>query len=133
MYFSKMINGFIPTGWIEDGTYAQLPTDAVELTNDEITTFYKITPPAGKELGILGGRPAWVDPPPLSAEELIADAEQKRQVLRTEAEDIIAPLSRAVKLGVATEEESALLLQWEMYTVLLMRVDLSKPEWPQVP
>lgn len=53
-----------------------------------------------------------------------------------EAEIIIAPLSRAVKLGIATPEEVKRLEQWETYTVLLSRVDTSDPlliDLPSVP
>ncbi|WP_405424122.1 Ig-like domain-containing protein [Pantoea stewartii] len=49
------------------------------------------------------------------------------------AETVIRPLERAVKLGVATEEEKTSLEKWEMYSVLLHRVDPDNPKWPQVP
>lgn len=133
MFFSKIINGFIPTSWIEDGTYKQLPADAVELTDDEITAFYKITPPAGAELGIVAGRLAWVDLPPAMTEELIADAEQKRVQLRTVADSEIEWRQDAVDVDIATEEEITTLAAWKKYRVLLMRVDNAKPNWPETP
>ena len=46
------------------------------------------------------------------------------------AEAIIAPLARAVKYGIATEEEAASLEAWELYTVKLNRVTLEKTEQP---
>lgn len=45
----------------------------------------------------------------------------------------IAPLQDAVDLDMATEVETALLLEWKKYRVLLNRVDTSKPEWPTAP
>ncbi|WQO08548.1 tail fiber assembly protein (plasmid) [Citrobacter freundii] len=45
----------------------------------------------------------------------------------------IAPLERAVKLGIATSEETGLLEIWERYSVMVNRVDTSKPEWPTAP
>lgn len=48
----------------------------------------------------------------------------------------IEPLERAVKLGMATEEERSALTAWETYSVLLNRVDITKApdiEWPQQP
>lgn len=48
----------------------------------------------------------------------------------------IAPLEDASVLGMATEEEAALLAKWQRYRVLLNRVDTSKApeiEWPEVP
>jgi hypothetical protein len=56
--------------------------------------------------------------------------------LMGEAEDVIAPLSRAVKLGIATPDEVQRLEQWETYTVLLSRVSTADPssvELPPVP
>ncbi|EHY9088951.1 tail fiber assembly protein, partial [Salmonella enterica] len=51
----------------------------------------------------------------------------------SEAEVAIAPLARAVKLKIATDEEIALLEAWELYSVMVNRVDISDPEWPEVP
>ncbi|EMQ9923697.1 tail fiber assembly protein [Enterobacter hormaechei] len=53
--------------------------------------------------------------------------------LMTNAEAVIAPLSRAVKYDIATDEEKAALEAWERYTVLLSRVDVDNPVWPDEP
>ncbi|EBX2534653.1 tail fiber assembly protein, partial [Salmonella enterica subsp. enterica serovar Fluntern] len=66
-------------------------------------------------------------------EELIAQAEAKKAELLTEAESVIAPLARAVKLNIATDEEIKRLEAWELYSVLVNRVDTSNPDWPDVP
>ncbi|ENZ1877647.1 tail fiber assembly protein, partial [Salmonella enterica] len=50
-----------------------------------------------------------------------------------EAEAAIAPLSRAVKLKIATDEEIKRLEAWELYSVMVNRVDTSNPDWPQKP
>lgn len=66
----------------------------------------------------------------------VAVAEKLKARLMREAEVIIAPLQRAVKYGLATDAEKQLLEQWEVYTVLLSRVDTSLApdvEWPPVP
>lgn len=66
----------------------------------------------------------------------VAEAERMKAQLMAIAEAAIAPLVRAVKYGMATESEKQLLEQWEVYTVLLSRVDTSKApdiEWPPVP
>lgn len=133
MYFSKAINGFIPQEWIDDGTYAKLPADAVELTDSEVAKFYKSVPPVGKELGVIDGRLAWVDLPPATIEELIADAEQKRAQLRAVADSEIGWRQDAVSGGIATEEEAADLAAWAKYRVLLMRVNTAAPAWPTLP
>lgn len=69
-------------------------------------------------------------------EELKRQAEEKKQTLNAEAEAAIAPLSRSVKLGMSTAQETSLLTEWERYSVLLSRINTSKPleiVWPDKP
>ncbi len=68
-----------------------------------------------------------------SPEELRQQAEAKKQKLLEEAEVVIKPLSRAVKMGIATDEERKRLEAWELYSVLVSRVDSSDPDWPEKP
>lgn len=68
-----------------------------------------------------------------SPEELRQQAEAKKQKLLEEAEAVITPLARAAKLGIATDEERQRLVAWEQYSVLVNRVDTSKPDWPDKP
>ncbi|EEC4814857.1 tail fiber assembly protein [Salmonella enterica subsp. enterica serovar Reading] len=49
------------------------------------------------------------------------------------AEAVITPLARAVKLGIATDEERQRQEVWEQYSVLVSRVDTASPDWPDVP
>ncbi|EGJ7432493.1 tail fiber assembly protein [Escherichia coli] len=61
---------------------------------------------------------------------------RKKTNLMAAAQVAIYPLQDAVDLGIATDEESAMLLAWKKYRVLLMRVDTSKApdiEWPPQP
>ncbi|WP_281729026.1 tail fiber assembly protein [Providencia rettgeri] len=74
--------------------------------------------------------------PPISKEQLIAEAEQQKQSLLAEANNAIAPLQDAVDLGVVTDEEKAKLTAWKTYRVLLNRVDTSLApdiDWPEKP
>ncbi len=66
------------------------------------------------------------------AAEVVQAGETLAQ-LSDEANAAIAPLERAVKLGIATDEEKSRLEAWERYSVLLSRVDVEKPEWPDKP
>ncbi|MDM9269938.1 tail fiber assembly protein, partial [Citrobacter koseri] len=68
-----------------------------------------------------------------SQEELIAQAEAKKAELLSVATAAIAPLQDAVDLGEATEEETALLIEWKKYRVQVNRVDTSEPVWPEAP
>lgn len=139
VYFSKSTNGFIPEHWRIDGTYGddRWPADAVMLTNDEADTYWKVSPPEGKQLGTTSeGRPCWIDIPPPSPEELTAQFEAVKSALQREAENAIKPLERAKSLGIATPQELALLTEWEKYSVYLMRVDTSTApniNWPVKP
>lgn len=74
--------------------------------------------------------------PPISKEQLIAEAEQQKHSLLAEVNNAIAPLQYAENLGIATAEESALLVDWQKYSVYLNRVDTSLApdiEWPEKP
>ncbi|HHR6066242.1 TPA: tail fiber assembly protein [Providencia alcalifaciens] len=74
--------------------------------------------------------------PPISKEQLIAEAEQQKQPLLAEANNAIAPLQDAVDLDMATDEEVAQLTAWKKYRVLLNRIDTSLApdiEWPEKP
>ncbi|MBG6242237.1 MAG: tail fiber assembly protein, partial [Candidatus Symbiopectobacterium sp. Dall1.0] len=56
--------------------------------------------------------------------------------LMQKASAAIAPLQDAADLDMATEAESALLVAWKTYRVLLNRVDISTApdiEWPEQP
>ncbi|MBA7801802.1 tail fiber assembly protein [Citrobacter freundii] len=69
-------------------------------------------------------------------EELQRQAEAKKKTIIDDAEAAISPLSRAVKLGMATAQETSMLTEWERYSVLLSRIDTSKPleiVWPDKP
>ncbi|HGI5213693.1 tail fiber assembly protein [Providencia sp. PROV033] len=74
--------------------------------------------------------------PPVSKEQLIAEAGQQKQSLLVEANNVLVPLQDAVDLGMATDEEIALLKEWKKYRVLLNRIDTSTSpdiDWPQKP
>ena len=66
-------------------------------------------------------------------QELQQQAELQKSALLSEAESVIQPLERAVRLNMATNEERARLESWERYSVLVSRVDTTNPEWPQKP
>ena len=68
-----------------------------------------------------------------TADEQQQQAESKKAVLLSEAESVIQPLERAVRLNMATDEERARLELWERYSVLVSRVDPANPEWPEIP
>ena len=68
-----------------------------------------------------------------TAEELQQQAENRKARLLADAESVILPLERAVRLNMATDEERSRLEAWERYSVLVSRVDPANPEWPEMP
>jgi len=71
-----------------------------------------------------------------TADEQQKRGEQKKQALMEVAETIIAPLSRAVRLKMASDKEKGRLAAWERYSVLLSRVsprDTPNITWPDKP
>lgn len=64
------------------------------------------------------------------------DYQAKLGQLKAEAESAIKILERAVRLGIATDEEQNSLAEWEKYSVLLSRItpdDLPATELPPKP
>lgn len=69
-------------------------------------------------------------------EESVAKASELKAYYINVATNAINPLQDAVDLGMATDDEVALLQEWKKYRVLLSRVDTGlAPEnrWPQSP
>lgn len=77
-----------------------------------------------------------IAPPPPTKEQLIEQAEAKKQRLMAEATVEMAPLQDADDIGEATDEELSQLKAWEKYRVTLNRVDTSLApdiDWPVKP
>ncbi|HFT8988031.1 TPA: tail fiber assembly protein [Escherichia coli] len=71
--------------------------------------------------------------PPPTPEQLLEQAEAERSRRRVIADGEIEWRQYAVDKGIATDEESAALDEWNMYRVQLMRVDPANPVWPEMP
>ncbi|EPX3666027.1 tail fiber assembly protein [Citrobacter koseri] len=95
--------------------------------------------PENQDVDIMGGwvfKDGKIQPRQYSQNELVEQAEAKKAELLSAAAAAIAPLQDAVDIGEATEEESALLLEWRKYRVLLNRIkpaDAPDIAWPEVP
>lgn len=62
--------------YVAAGTW---PEDGVSITEDDATQFNGGNTPSGKMLGMVGGKLAWVDLPPLTPDEVLAQAEVEKQ------------------------------------------------------
>ncbi|MDM3162720.1 tail fiber assembly protein [Citrobacter sp. Cf118] len=109
------------------------PATFIEV-DDSVFAEFSANTPDGKIRGTGNdGMPAWVDIPPPTQEEIVAEVELKKANLRVLADSEINWRQDAVDAGNATEEETAALSEWKKYRVLLMRVDTAKPVWPTPP
>lgn len=136
-YFSATTLGFYPLSMKPDYVAAgSWPDDAKEIPFETFLT-YSQTPPEGKMRGAdKKGRPAWADIPPPTHDDLVKQAEQKKQQLLAQAATAIAPLQDAVDLDIATDEEKSLLLKWKQYRVAVNRIDTNLApdiDWPEQP
>lgn len=137
-YFVPSVPTFIPESWKNDGTYTEenWPSDAVLLTEEETSEYWMIPPPKGQKLGVVKGKPAWVDIPPPSQDELIMAAERKREFLLREAQETISFWQTELQLGIISDEDKASLIAWMNYIKAVQAVDTSKaPDitWPTPP
>ncbi|EHE1279918.1 tail fiber assembly protein [Salmonella enterica] len=131
--FSPSTLGFYPIEMKEEYlTNGSLPSDVTEVS-DSVRNEYNFTPPEGKQLSSSQNMPVWIDIPPATREELIADAEREKLRLKAVADDEISWRQDAVDAVIATAEETAALSEWKKYRVMLMRVDTAKPVWPTPP
>lgn len=73
--------------------------------------------------------------PPISKEQLIAEAEKQKQLCADEAEKNITILERKVRLSMATEADKNRLTAWEIYSIKVSDIDTSLApniNWPQI-
>jgi len=112
------------------------PTDAVEISNEEWKAYTQISP----EGYILGsdssGKPAWVLVPPPTHEEEVSEAEQYRQLLLRQIDEVTADWRVELMLGDISDEDKANLTEWMAYKKEVKAVDTSTaPDvtWPEPP
>lgn len=75
----------------------------------------------------------WVTDTAAQKAAAVETAKSELNARTQEAIAIIQRLTMAVKHDMASDEEKASLEAWEKYSVLLGRVDTSKPVWPERP
>ncbi|ELI8045537.1 tail fiber assembly protein [Hafnia alvei] len=135
-FFSPSTVSFYPELMLDDYRDAgTLPDDLVSVEN-EVFAEFSGTPPDGKIRGVIKGKPAWVDIPPLSTEELIQQAEETKQRLIAEVHTETAMLRAKLALGRIKDDEKALLNAWLDYLDELEAVDVSTASdiiWPVKP
>lgn len=134
--YSAKNDVFIPTSFIAEYEKSGWDfSDAIDVDDDVYLEF--ITPPAGK-VRVAGkdGLPAWEDIPPPTKEQLIEQAEAKKQALIAEVNTETEMLRVKLALGRIKDDEKVLLNAWLDYLDELEAVDVSTaPDiiWPVKP
>ncbi|EMA3914356.1 tail fiber assembly protein, partial [Salmonella enterica] len=112
-YYSFKEKGFF---WQPDTESDNYPDDLIPLTDEHYHELMQ-GQVDGKYIEHRKDGPVLVEHREYTPEELVAQAEAKKAELLAEAESVIAPLARAVKLNIATDEEIKRLEAWELYSV----------------
>ncbi|EKS7213394.1 tail assembly protein [Enterobacter cloacae] len=133
-FWSEKENGFYPESMkaLYENSPDGWPGDAVEISEELYNSLLE-----GQSRGKVitsgsDGKPLLSDP----VIDHIAIAEAEKNLLVSEAEEMILPLQRAVKYDIASDEEKQRLKAWEIYSVKLSRIDTSAApeiEWPEKP
>lgn len=135
--YSPSENAFYPVVMKEDYLSADTwPADGLEI-DDERALIYMGEPPEGK-MRVTGddGLPCWVDIPPPTQEELIAQADAAKEALISSAKETISLWQTELQLGVISDEDKASLIAWMNYIKAVQAVDTSKApdvSWPDKP
>lgn len=113
--------------WPDDG----LPLD------DETAKEFMSAAPLGKVLAAgADSLPVWGDAPPLTEEEALAQAEQRKASLLNIAQETISIWQTKLLLGRISDEEKAQLNAWLDYIDVLILTDVTAAEsvnWPVPP
>lgn len=139
IYFSGSNLGYYASQLMEDYISAGAwPEDAIELTPNEVDTYYMKPYPDGKTLGSADGRPVWVDLPPISDESKVILNTQLKNKYMAEANHQVDVLTDATDPDIMGEDISPddvlLLKAWKKYRVELSRVtEMLNPVWPTKP
>ncbi|WP_248908344.1 tail fiber assembly protein [Escherichia coli] len=112
------------------------PADLIEITHELHLQFCGAAP-SGKKLGSVDGKPAWVDIPPPTMEELISTAENERQRLLASADAVMLDWRTELMLGEISDTNRAKLSEWLAYKNEVKSWDIkTDPEnviWPELP
>lgn len=129
-FYSPATGGFYPLSMKEqyESSINGWPADAIEISPEDYQALMD-----GQENGQVivpgdDGVPELVTP----EIDHVSETGAKIRTLLKEASEIIFPLTLAVKLGMATKEETASLEAWERYSVLVSRVKPGE-DWPLKP
>lgn len=132
IFFSKKDNSFYSDELRSDYQLAGTWPDDAELISERFYNHLIEGQSSGKIITQNSyGQPILSNPPPPTIEQVELEVGIKKTALMKEVSESISPLQDALDLGLATEEEKARLSSLKKYRVLLNRVDVSDPVWPE--
>lgn len=136
--YSAKSNAFFPSDGIEEYTNAGwILNDLVDVSDEVFSEFTQDRNSDGLMRGSdKKGHPVWVNVPLPTKEELIADAEAKKQALITEVSSETEMLRTKLALKRIKPDEESLLIAWLDYLDELEVVDVSTApdiDWPKFP
>ena len=127
MYYAQSTRGFYPDELLQSYRAAgTLPDDIIELTEQEITSFYGIQPPQGKLIGeASNGRPVWVDAPPDPPKTEKETLESRQSAYRTQVDPLRAEAEMERAMGNADRADA--LMQQAVNLYQQIKADNPKP------
>lgn len=130
-------NNFYPTAMqAEYEAAGSWPETGIGCEEDVFSVFAG-EPPSGKLRGTdAKGMPCWIDAPAPTKAELVARAENQKQALLTEANDVTADWRTELALGIISDDDKASLTTWMQYIKAVKAVNTSTaPDiaWPAKP
>ena len=135
IYYSAARNAFYPEAYRDNYTnsVAGWPDDAVAVGEGVYQFLIQRVADGKIIIADDNGYPVLAERPPLTSEQLMAQAEEERKRLLALAAEKIAPLQDAADFDMATDDEKNALTAWRKYRVLLNRVDPAASVWPEMP
>ncbi|ELY2957905.1 hypothetical protein A3N68_12930 [Enterobacter asburiae] len=133
--YSPSAGGFFTLSDIENYKSAGVwPSDGIEISEAQHDALFPT--PVDKVIGMADGKPCWIDAPLPTAEELVAQAEQTRQLLLKRVDEVTADWRVELALGEISEEEKTKLSAWMNYKREIKAVNTSTApvvKWPSEP
>ncbi|MGV3345317.1 tail fiber assembly protein [Enterobacteriaceae bacterium LUAb1] len=135
--FSPSENVILPLDlkelYLNAGTW---PVDALDISDEQATEFMSDPPEGKKREAGPNGIPEWVDIPPPTHDEAVEAAEQYRQQLLREIDEVTADWRVELMLGDISDEDKDILSEWMAYKKRVKAVDSSTAPaltWPTEP
>ncbi|KQN56362.1 hypothetical protein ASE99_10105 [Serratia sp. Leaf51] len=135
--YSAKTNMFYPVEMQDEYEQAKSwPADGKEVDED-VFNEYTSQPPSGKmRIADSDSLPTWGDVPEPTKTQLIQQAENQRDALLTEANNVTADWRTELALGIISDDDKAFLVLWMQYIKAVKAVDTSTAPaitWPKKP